>query len=193
MAGTDKLLQQVDGKPLLARVTSRALASGANVYVAVPSAEHPRMAQLKDTQARIVIVADAQYGMGHSIAALVAAMTRLAAGYDRAMILPADMPDIDMADLHIMLRAAEQAPPQIILRGASADGILGHPVVFPARYFSALGQLTGDHGGKDILRQHADKIQPVALPGQHALTDLDTAEDWAAWRHRQDGKDKKAR
>jgi molybdenum cofactor cytidylyltransferase len=45
-----------------------------------------------------------------------------------------------------------------------------------------LMELTGDQGARAVLQRHADKILYTALPGQHATTDLDTPEAWAAWR-----------
>jgi CTP:molybdopterin cytidylyltransferase MocA len=58
----------------------------------------------------------------------------------------------------------------------------GHPVLFPARLRPALLRLKGDQGARDILRTEADQILPLPLPGSRAVTDLDTPEDWAAWR-----------
>jgi molybdenum cofactor cytidylyltransferase len=43
-------------------------------------------------------------------------------------------------------------------------------------------RLTGDQGARDLLRAHADDVRAVVLPARHAVTDLDTPEDWANWR-----------
>jgi CTP:molybdopterin cytidylyltransferase MocA len=40
--------------------------------------------------------------------------------------------------------------------------------------------LSGDEGARAILRRHPPRL--LALPGRHAVTDLDTPEDWARWR-----------
>lgn len=179
MGARDKLLEHVDGLPLLALMVDRALTSGADVYVALPSPDHPRNDCVKDSQARVVFVPDAQCGMGHSIAALIGALDKK---YEAALILPADMPELSSEDLAKMLLARDEAPANAILRGAAQDGRPGHPVIFPASYFAALGHLSGDQGGRDILRAHTDVVQLVALPDQHALTDLDTPQDWDNWR-----------
>jgi CTP:molybdopterin cytidylyltransferase MocA len=42
--------------------------------------------------------------------------------------------------------------------------------------------LEGDEGARGILRD--GEIHPVPLPGQRALTDLDTPEEWEAWRRK---------
>ena len=45
--------------------------------------------------------------------------------------------------------------------------------------------LTGDQGARELLQRHRDKVRLVPLPEARAITDLDTPEDWAAWRQRQ--------
>jgi CTP:molybdopterin cytidylyltransferase MocA len=67
-----------------------------------------------------------------------------------------------------------------IFRACDADGTPGHPVILPARLLPDLAQITGDTGARDLLRTHPET--PVPLPRQHATTDLDTPEAWAAWR-----------
>ena len=97
------------------------------------------------------------------------------------MVLPADMPDLTSSDLQTIANAW-RADPDRIHRAAAADGTPGHPVIFPADLLPELAKLTGDTGARALLKAH--KPREVRLPGRHALTDLDTPEDWAAWRAR---------
>mgnify|MGYP006184317219 CR=1 FL=1 len=39
-----------------------------------------------------------------------------------------------------------------------------------------------DEGARSVLVRHRARLRLVPLPGHHATTDLDTPEDWAAWR-----------
>ena len=71
-----------------------------------------------------------------------------------------------------------------ILRAADRDGTPGNPVLFPADLLPDLQKIKGDKGARDLLRRHAGKVHLIPLPEAHALTDLDTPEDWAAWRAR---------
>ncbi|AFO91116.1 nucleotidyltransferase family protein [Phaeobacter inhibens] len=183
MRGRDKLLESVDGTPLLARICAAAKHSAETTYVTLPTPDHPRAAVIRDhcQGARPVYVSDADEGMAASIRAGIGALSR---AYDAVMILPADMPELTASDLAQVVAQSNSTPDQI-LRATSVDGTFGHPVVFPRRYFAALSQLTGDQGARAILReaQHQGAvICPVPLPDQHALTDLDTPEAWAAWR-----------
>ena len=188
MRGRDKLLEPVRGRALLAdrvAVASSALASSATapgpVVVTLPprDAAPERWAALEGGGAQLVEVADAAQGLSASLAAGIAALPRDCTG---VMILPADMPDITAADIAAVFAGFDG---RRILRGASASGRPGHPVLFPARDVAALAGVTGDRGGRDLLAAVNDRVTLVTLPGDHALTDLDTPEDWAAWRARQ--------
>lgn len=179
MGGRDKLLEQVQGQPLLSVVVQRACQTGADVIVALPGPDHPRAALLDGCNVTVVFVADASDGMGHSIQA---AAGHLAGHHSAAMVLPADMPDITLRDLERLLEANAETPANAILRGAAEDGTPGHPVLFPARHFAALQNLSSDQGAREILKAFRGLVRLVPLPDRHALTDLDTPEDWHNWR-----------
>lgn len=177
MAGADKLTQSVDGQPLLRRQAARALETGAPVLVTLPPDRPERSAALAGLNLAQVIVPEAAEGMSGSIrAGARAAMARAAAGL---MVLPGDMPELTAGDLSAMLEAFTAKPAQP-LRGTGEDGTPGHPVIFPAAHFAELAQVSGDEGGRAVLRAHPPRL--LALPARHALTDLDTPEAWAAWR-----------
>lgn len=174
MLGRDKLAEEVEGEPLLSRICRRAALTGLPVYVTIPNDAHPRTG-LTGT-ARTVPVPDAHEGMAASIRRGIAA---LPVGTEGVMLLPADMPELETQDLlHVAAHFHGKDGP--ILRATSADGQAGHPVVFPSRCFVALRDISGDQGARALLK--LDKVQYVALPGHHAITDLDTPEAWAAWR-----------
>lgn len=179
MRGGDKLLEQVAGQPLLRVMLERAVAAAEGaVLCALPGPDHQRSACLGGLTVTPIFVSDAVEGMGASIRAGVAA---LPADATAVMILPADMPELTADDLRRMLTAQRDAP-DAILRAVDCDGLQGHPVIFPADLFPTLGTCHGDTGARDVLRAHSERIVTVPLPDRHATTDLDTPEDWAAWR-----------
>lgn len=187
MRGRDKLLEPVCGQPLLAVLAARASNAGAPVLVTLPPGDTARRAVL-GPGTESVTVDDAAEGMAASLRAGAAhALARGAAGL---MVLPADMPEITGADIAAMTRAFLAAPrPRPILRGQSQDGAeWGHPVILPARCLPELESLQGDTGARDLLRRHSGAVQGFPLPARHALTDLDTPEDWRAWRAARAGK-----
>ncbi len=179
MGGRDKLMELIDGVPLLARQATRAIATGAPVYVTTRSDRPARIAALAGLNVRQVTVDDPSQGLSASIRAGVAA---LPPDITALMVLLPDLPDIETADLRAMI-AVHEAQPNLILRAMAEDGTPGHPAVFPKRLLGALADLTGDEGARTLLVQEG--ATPIALPGKRAVTDLDTPEDWARWRAKQ--------
>jgi len=174
MEGRDKLMEEIDGLPLLSLICSRATQTGLPCYVTVPSLSHPRVSVTGT--AHVIAVPEASEGMAASIRTGVAA---LAAETQAVMILPCDMPELQTQDL-LHLAAHFHGPDNAVLRATASDGTPGHPVLFPRRCFPALSLIAGDQGARAVLQNQ--EVQLVALPGQRAVTDLDTPDAWAHWR-----------
>ena len=177
MRGGDKAVEPVDGRPLVARLATEALATGCRVTVALPPGGGPREAALAGLPVNRLRVPDPEAGLAASLRAGVSALPARAP----VLVLLADMPEITTADLCAVL-ASFAATPDRIHRGTGQDGTPGHPVIFPAWARPELLALTGDQGARPLLSRHAAEVTLVPLPGTHATCDLDTPEDWAAWR-----------
>ena len=175
MRGRDKLLEEIQGVALLRRAAGAALGTQVPVLVTLPKGDTARQDVLAGLSVDIAAI-DASEGMAASLRT-GAAWAKEAAGL---MIHLADMPDLESPDLAKLLGTFADAPDQVH-RAASEDGVPGHPVIVPARLFPDLLRLQGDHGAREMLAKEAD-IRLHQLPGTRALTDLDTPEDWAAWR-----------
>ncbi len=145
--------------PVVVVVTTPALAAGASRIVA----------------ARDVVVvpqALAALGMGHSIAAGVAARAD-APGW---LLLPGDMPMVKPATLLAVAAALEQHP----VAYAQYQGRRGHPVGFAAELYSELMMLSGDEGARRLIARYPAIGVDVDDPG--VLLDLDTEADLVAMR-----------
>lgn len=178
MAGVDKLALPLDGTPLLRHRARTALATGCPVHIALPAVDHPRVALVRDLPATLLFVPDAALGLAHTLRAAVAALPTC----DHFLILLADLPEITTEDLLTVMAAPATHPDALIWRGATADGLPGHPVLFAATLRPLFDTLEGDTGAEPIIRALSDRTVLVPLPGQHARRDLDTPADWAAWR-----------
>lgn len=175
MRGEDKVLMTIDGEAQLTRIARTACQTGRRVLVALPP-EHPdRATALAGLPVETVIVPDTAEGLSASIRT-----GAWAAGPCRLMILPADMPELEAADLLALAGLSDHTPDRI-LRAASAEGAPGHPVILPGDLLPDLVRLTGDEAVHALLLQHARRVVLVALKGNRAVTNLDTPEDWAEW------------
>lgn len=180
MLGADKLLETVAGEPLLRRIVCIAEATmAAQIWVTLPPNAAARKSALTGCEAQILEVPDCAEGMSASIRVGIDA-ARDGSGL---LIVLADMPEISSKDITQFLEEHDRRP-QAILRGATASGELGHPVLIPARFFQELTHLSGDQGARALLKRERADVRPLVLPGDRAILDLDTPEDWARWRQR---------
>ncbi len=184
MRGRDKLLEPVAGMPVLRRVVEAALASRADrVLVVLPPDAPARRRALAGSAAEIVVAQDAAEGMA---ASLGAGMRALGEATDAVVILLADMPETEAAGIDRLIAAFDPEERREICRAVAEDGTPGHPVLFGRRFFEALAGLSGDRGARDVVTASPEFIADVAMAGRAPLVDLDTPEDWAAWRAAQD-------
>ena len=179
MGGRDKLLEPVDGEPLIRTLALRLAGAVDEVLCVLRPGDEARRAALEGTGARLVTNPRADEGMGTSIAAGVAA---LGPRVDGAAIVPADMPEITGESIARLAAAFDPEDGRAIIRAVTPDGRGGHPVLFGRRFFEELRALDGDRGARAILDEHPDYVADVTLSGRAAETDLDTPEAWEAWR-----------
>lgn len=180
MRGGDKLMEEIEGEPMLRRIARLSLAASPVVFVTLPEGgphARPRLAALSGLGVRPLPVPDAHEGLAASLRAAVAAAGHVSP--PGLMVVPADMPELTAPDL-ITVATVYEGEPETVLRAAASDYTPGHPVVFPARLFGELAVLSGDQGGRRIIAGEVVRLLP--LPDRRAITDLDTPEDWAAWR-----------
>jgi molybdenum cofactor cytidylyltransferase len=183
MGGANKLLAEVQGRALIAHVVSAVLGSRARPVVIVTGhdASGVREAlQREGVLERVELVHNEAHGEGMSTS-LRAGIAALGSGVDAALIVLGDLP---------RLRAAHvEAVADAFVPGAERDlcapvfeGRRGHPVLFPARCFPALLAVTGDQGGRDVLRDQAQRVKLVTVADDGVLVDVDTPADLEAAR-----------
>ncbi|MGH1578027.1 nucleotidyltransferase family protein [Planktotalea sp.] len=178
MRGGDKLLELVEGKPILEVLASRAIEAKSKVIITLPSPEHPRVAAIAHLDVTQIYVPNAHEGMSYSLRAGVAALPKNAEGL---MILPADMPEITAQDISLAWARYDEKRP-IALQCTTQSGARGHPIIFSPELVAKFDLLTGDRGAFSLLKEHETEVECVELQGERARLDLDTPEEWRAWR-----------
>lgn len=180
MRGRDKLLEDIDGEPLLRHQALRALAvTDAKVLIALPVSPHPRYNVIDDLAVQTVPVPDAAEGMGASLRVAFASLPKDA---PCAMLVLADLPDVTADDLAKVADAVDLSGDTLIWRGATAQGAAGHPVVFHRALFPAFAELHGDIGAQGVVAQAKGRISLIPLGDDRARRDLDTPQEWEVWR-----------
>lgn len=160
---------------LVAHVCDRYARAG----LAVVCALHPELdelaAGLGAAGHRVVAVEDADAGMGHSLAAAVAA----AATPTGWLVGLADMPGIALPTIRTVAAALQHGAP---LCAPFHAGRQGHPVGFGREFGAALRALAGDRGARAIVKANDRRLVrlPVADPG--VLLDIDVPDDLAPAR-----------
>jgi molybdenum cofactor cytidylyltransferase len=176
MAPRNKLLELVEGTPIVARVAGVALASGADPVVVVTGFEAPRIADaLRDL--RVTIVHNPAFKRGLSTS-LQTGLSALPAGTDGALILLGDMPEIESSDLEALMAAfAEQGRQAICV--PVRHGRRGNPVLWGAAYFAEMMRISGDVGAKQLMARHQRRVSEVVAGSDGIFADVDTPSDLA--------------
>jgi molybdenum cofactor cytidylyltransferase len=178
MLGRDKHIEEIDGVPLLRRLAVAALQLEEPVFVALPSVPHPRAETLAGLGVTLLSIPEAAEGMSGSLRGAVARLPK-AEGF---LLVLGDLAEIGANEMRAVLTARADHPDHLIWRGATQTGEPGHPILFAASLISRFAGLSGDGGGENLVKPLHDQTHLVPLPGHAARRDLDTPEDWAAFR-----------
>ncbi len=163
----NKLLADLEGKPVLAHTLAAVSAAGFDQTLVVTGHDHDALVVvLQRFRVQIVRCADAREGMGHSIAAGV---SMLAPGIDGLAIIPGDMPLLTAATLSVLTHTFIAHAGQSIVHAADRDGAQRNPVFWPREYFPQLAALEGERGAKSLIR---DEIA-VRVSEKAELLDVD--------------------
>jgi len=180
MRGRDKLLEIVDGEPLLRRTASAALQSQVErVHVVMQPENAHRDGALEGLDVHRIASPEWQEGMAASIRAGIAGLSR---DCDAVIIALADMPEVTAAHLDRLAAAYDIGEGREICRAVAEDGTPGLPVLFGRRFFETLAGLQGDRGARDVVKDASEFLVDVPTEGQGAVIDLDTPEAWDRWR-----------
>lgn len=183
MAPRNKLLELVDGEPIIAHVVGTAVASGAEPVIVVTGFETSHIAKaLRDLAVTLVHNSNFEEGLSSS---LRAGLNALPPNCDGALILLGDMPEIEKNDLEALI-AAFAAKDRHAICVPVRHGRRGNPVLWGAAHFADMMQISGDRGAKQLMAQHPEHVVEVPLESDGIFADVDTPSDLARLRARHD-------
>lgn len=179
--GSNKLVEQVSGKPIVRHVVEAALGSVARPVIVVTGHRADAVKEaLQGLDVSFVQNADYAEGISTSVRSGIGA---LAADVDGAVVALGDMPELTSSHIDRLIAAFSPKDGRSIVVPVR-DGRRGNPVLWGAQYFAEMRGLAGDVGAKHLIARHADAIVEVDLESDAILIDIDTPEALAALRQR---------
>lgn len=169
--GRNKLLEPVDGTPLVRRAVRTAAASDLDGVTVVVGHDADRVrAALDGLDVRIRRNDRFADGQSTSVAVGVAAARERNA--DAVLVALGDMPAVSVGTVNLLLSAYSRG--EWTALAAACDGRRGNPVLFDGRHFDALRSVEGDAGGREVLLAEGVLVE-TGDPG--VLRDVDRPED----------------
>lgn len=172
--GSNKLLADLHGRPILQHVLDLAAALPLSLTVVVLGRDtDPIERAVAWRHERIVRNHRPDDGISGSVRLGLAALADSAA--DRALMLLADQPRLSEAQLAPALAVAPDAARPIVV--PRYGGRPGNPVLLERPAWPMAGQLTGDRGMAQLFESRPDLVRYLDLPGTNP--DIDTPADLA--------------
>ncbi len=171
MGGSNKLLAEITGKPLARIAAEAALKSRARPVVVVTGHQGETVqAALSDLPLEFVQNPDFAEGLSTSLRTGISA---LPAEIDGAVVMLADMPQVDQVLIDKLISAYDPGKAALIAIPV-LGGKRGNPVLWSKRFFPELMALEGDVGARHLIGKYAEAVVEVPVAGTAALTDIDT-------------------
>jgi molybdenum cofactor cytidylyltransferase len=181
MGGPNKLLAEIDGLPMVARVAQRLLASRARPIVAVLGNQAEAVdAALGKLPVERVRNPDFAAGLSTSLKRGIAALPDDLEG---VVVCLGDMPLISGRHMDRLIAAFNPIEGRMIIV-PTRRGKRGNPVLWSKRFFAEMAGLAGDVGAKHLIGEYAELVAEVEMDDDAVLVDIDTPEALEALRER---------
>lgn len=172
--GRVKQLLPFGGVPLVRRVAQAILASRVSELIVVIGFAKNRIREAL-AGLDVHIVENPAYAEGQSTS-VKAGLQAIDSAASAVIFLPADQPFLTPAVIDQLIAAYQHTGGPIVV--PAYRGRRGAPVLFDRSLFPELTQITGDEGGRQLLRRHPGKIVTVSLDDPSPLLDIDTFETY---------------
>jgi len=172
MPGSQKLLLDIDGVPMVRHVYEAATEGGCHQTVVVYGDDEVKRAV--DGTAEIVFNPKARTGMASSLQAGLRAMRP---EIEAAMVLLGDQPLVGSRTVATLMRAWRREGSRPAVAVSQGDGGWTPPIILARELWEELFALKGDAGARQILHGRPELLDMVPAPGRP--DDIDTPDDYA--------------
>ena len=177
MGKVNKLLAEIDGKPMTAHVVDAVVASGASPVIVVTGHEQDRLEEaLAERDVRFIHNPDYADGLSTS---LRTGLNLLDPDIEGAVVCLGDMPSVSADHIDRLIAAFDPAAGHAIVV-PTYNGKRGNPVLWHRRFFASMSDVSGDVGARHLIGDNEDLLLEIAMDDDAVLADLDTPAALAA-------------
>ncbi len=170
--GGGKLESMVEGRPMFMRVLDELVeVFGYDGITFVASDGEPARAAAV-AGAHVVINRHPQDGISSSMKLGLCANLHMGS----CLFTVADQPYLSSTSIRSLVNGFKDSDRQLAAI-TTKTGDFSNPCIFGASYYGALYDISGDRGGKSIVRMHADDVYTCMPVSENELYDVDTVED----------------
>ena len=171
MGADNKLLAEVDGRPMVTHAVDVALSAQVRAVLVVTGHEADAVrAALAGRNVGFAHNPDYAEGLSSSLRAGLAA---LPPDIDGALVLLGDMPRVTAGHIDRLIAAFNPVEGRAICV-PTFNGKRGNPVLFARALFADIQSVTGDVGARHLIGQHGDEVAEVAMDDEAIFVDVDT-------------------
>lgn len=171
--GSDKLSEKFQGIPLY-RYALEMLEAFSGLSRVVVTAREALAEEAQRLGIYIVENRQPEQGISHSVSLALQELLSQNSDLEGVLFLVCDQPGIQAATIQKILKEGCLHKNSIVCAGY--DGMRGNPVLWGSTYFQELMHLTGDTGGRQLMKQYEEKIRIVECAPEE-LKDIDRRED----------------
>lgn len=167
----NKLLLDLAGKEVILHVLEQVLASKVDEVILVLGRDYEVIKDLVKVY-DIKVVYNKDYALGMSTS-LKSGMNVLDSKSQGVMFIMGDQPLIKTSYINEILGHSLEKILVPTYKGKPAN-----PVYFPKRWFAQLKRVTGDKGGRDIIRSQPSQVQYLEVVDEALILDVDNLESF---------------
>ena len=176
MGSSNKLLAEINGELMIAKVLNAIAASEADEVIVVLGHEADQVSQkliaLRHPKLTWLVNDNYRAGIATSLTCGIAALANDITG---ALICLSDMPYITTADYNQIIQAYRKAStPCICIPFVQQQR--GNPLLWDQFFFPEIKQLQGDTGAKQLLKKYRQYWLEVPFTSNNVLLDIDCPE-----------------